>query len=64
MPEDGESTVELSGNLAGILALCFEGKKRQPGRLDTVGLEAQFKLVVGARNQLSLLFSASGLKTG
>ena len=51
MPEDGELTVELSGDLAGILALCLEGKKQQPGRLDTAGLEAQFKLVAGARNQ-------------
>ncbi len=47
VPEDGELRIELRGALAGILALCAEGKQNQPGRFDAAGLDEQFKLVAG-----------------
>jgi hypothetical protein len=59
VPDDGELRIEIKGELAGILELCQEGTKREPGGLSTAGLAEQIRMVAGARNRLDLLLSAA-----
>ena len=63
VPDDGELPIEIKGELAGILDLCQEGTKREPGGLSTAGLAEQIKMVAGGRNHLDLLLSAAIIAT-
>ena len=52
-PRDGRLTIEIRGELAGILSLCQEGRKK-PGPRDPDNDAEQIKMVAGARNQRCL----------
>jgi hypothetical protein len=54
VPDDGELRIEIKGELAGILDLCQEGTKREPGGLSTAGLAEQIKMVAGEGNHRQL----------
>lgn len=51
-PENGRLRIDIKGELAGILALCRDARMNKPGRLTTVGLAEQIKMVAGERNHL------------
>lgn len=51
VPHEGKLSVEIKGELAGILELCEAGSNK-PGGQSTAGLVAQIKMVAGARNHL------------
>ena len=59
MPEDDALRIDLSGAIAGILALCADTKK--PGR-EIRALAEQLEVVAGARNHHYLLFVFHGLR--
>lgn len=51
-PEDGELAIAIKGELAGILALCAEGRNAKPDDRGIVGLAEQIKVVAGTRSHL------------
>ncbi len=53
IPQDGQLTIEIKGELAGILSLCQAGKK-EPGPWGPANAAKQIKAVAGARNQRCL----------
>ena len=53
MPENGELSIDVRGDLAGILSISQ--KTKNPARLTG---SSQVKMVAGARNRLNLLFRA------
>jgi hypothetical protein len=54
VPANGELRIEIKGELAGILELCQEGAKTNPGGLSTAGLAEQIKVVAGEGNHRQL----------
>jgi site-specific DNA recombinase len=46
-PEDGALAISIKSELAGILALCDESRKANPGDQGVAGLAEQIKLVAG-----------------
>ena len=53
IPQDGQLTIEIKGELAGILSLCQAGGK-EPGPWGPANAAKQIKAVAGARNQRCL----------